>query len=420
ASVVRSDERGTVTLGDIAEIGAGAQEPRLGAASVEGRASVLITVTKQPQAGTIQLTERIEKELADIAPTLPTDVKIKTDIFRQSDFIDHSISNLQKSLLEGALFVTIVLFLFLMNFRTTIISVVALPLSIIVTVLVLHFMGLTINTMSLGGIAIAIGSLVDDAIVDVENVYKRLRENQLLPPGERKGIIDVVYGASKEVRMPIFNSSLIIIASFLPLFFLTGMEGRMLIPLGISFIVALIASTIVALTVTPVLCSMLLAGSHDAKDTLPSASRKMIKWYGSALKWALGHTGLIYAATGVLAAGALIVFFTLGRSFMPTFNEGAFTINVSTLPGISLEESDHVGRVAEGLIMSVPEVQTVARKTGRAELDEHSLGVNVSEIEAPYKLEGRTRGEVVKELREKLKTIPGANIEIGQPISHRI
>lgn len=420
ASVVRSDERGTVTLGDIAEIGAGPQQPKLGVASVEARPSVLITVTKQPQAGTIQLTERIEKELADIAPTLPSDVKIKTDIFRQSDFIDNSIGNLQKSLLEGALFVTVVLFLFLMNFRTTIISVIALPLSIIVTVLVLHFMGLTINTMSLGGIAIAIGSLVDDAIVDVENVYKRLRENRLKPEGERLSVIDVVYNASKEVRMPIFNSSLIIIASFLPLFFLTGMEGRMLIPLGISFIVALIASTIVALTVTPVLCSLLLAGSHDAKDTLPKASRTMIAWYRRALEWSLKHTKMMYGSIAVLAVVAIVVFFSLGRSFMPTFNEGSFTINVSTLPGISLEESDHVGRIAEELIMSVPEVKTVARKTGRAELDEHSLGVNVSEIEAPYHLDGRTRGEVVRELREKLKTIPGANIEIGQPISHRI
>ncbi len=420
ASVVRSDERGTVTLGDIAEVGAGAQQPRLGVASVEGHPSVLITVTKQPQAGTIQLTERIEKELAEIAPTLPSDVKIKTDIFKQSDFIDTSIGNLQKTLLEGALFVTIVLFLFLMNFRTTIISVIALPLSIIVTVLVLHFMGLTINTMSLGGIAIAIGSLVDDAIVDVENVYKRLRENRQRPKGERRSVIDVVYDASKEVRMPIFNSSLIIIASFLPLFFLTGMEGRMLIPLGISFIVALIASTIVALTVTPVLCSLLLAGSHNAKDTLPKASQAMIAWYRKALGWSLNHTGIMYGATGVLAVVAIVVFFSLGRSFMPTFNEGSFTINVSTLPGISLDESDRVGRLAEEMIMSVPEVKTVARKTGRAELDEHSLGVNVSEIEAPYHLDGRTRGEVVRELREKLNTIPGANIEIGQPISHRI
>lgn len=421
-SVVRSDERGTVTLADIAEVKSGAQQPRLGTASVKAHPAVLITVTKQPQTGTIQLTEKIEQQLTDILPTLPADVTVSTDIFRQSDFIDNSISNLQRSLIEGALFVIIVLFFFLMNIRTTIISVIALPLSIIVTVLVLHFMGLNINTMSLGGIAIAIGSLVDDAIVDVENVYKRLTANRALPADKRKPVLEVVYHASAEVRMPIFNSSLIIIASFLPLFFLSGMEGRMLIPLGISFIIALIASTIVALTVTPVLCSLLLTNKKGDEEISkePWASRKLKAWYSSALKWALAHTKLMYSAVAVLMVAAIVVMTQMGTGFMPSFNEGSFTINVSTLPGISLEESDHVGRVAEELIMSVPEVQTVARKTGRAELDEHSLGVNVSEIEAPYRLTDRTRGEVVRELREKLKTIPGANIEIGQPISHRI
>lgn len=421
-SVVRSDERGTVTIADIAEVKSGPQQPRLGTASVKAHPAVLITVTKQPQTGTIQLTEKIEQQLADIIPTLPSDVKVSTDIFRQSNFIDNSISNLQRSLLEGALFVIIVLFFFLMNIRTTVISVIALPLSIIVTVVVLHFLGLNINTMSLGGIAIAIGSLVDDAIVDVENVYKRLTANRALPADKRKPVLEVVYHASAEVRMPIFNSSLIIIASFLPLFFLTGMEGRMLIPLGISFIIALIASTIVALTVTPVLCSLLLTNKKGDEEISrePWASRKLKAWYAGALRWALAHTKLMYGAVAVLLIGAVIVMSQLGTGFMPSFNEGSFTINVSTLPGISLEESDHVGRVAEELIMSVPEVQTVARKTGRAELDEHSLGVNVSEIEAPYRLTDRTRGQVVRELREKLKTIPGANIEIGQPISHRI
>lgn len=421
-SVVRSDERGTVTLADIAEVKSGAQQPRLGCASVKAQPAVLITVTKQPHAGTIQLTEKIENQLSEITPTLPADVKVSTDIFRQSDFIDNSISNLQRSLLEGSLFVVIVLFFFLMNLRTTVVSIIALPLSIIITILVLHFMGLTINTMSLGGIAIAIGSLVDDAIVDVENVYKRLRANNALPLNHRKQELQVVYHASAEVRMPIFNSSLIIIASFLPLFFLTGMEGRMLIPLGISFIVALIASTLVALTVTPVLCSLLLSGKENDKklNTEPWASRKLKAWYRGALRQALAHTKIMYATVTVLFIAAIVVMTQLGTGFMPSFNEGSFTINVSTLPGISLDESDHVGRVAEELIMSVPEVQTVARKTGRAELDEHSLGVNVSEIEASYRLTNRTRDEVVRELREKLKTIPGANIEIGQPISHRI
>ncbi|MDE5982243.1 MAG: efflux RND transporter permease subunit, partial [Duncaniella sp.] len=343
--------------------------------------------------------------------------------FKQADFIDNSISNLQESLFIGALLVIVVLFFFLMNVRTTLISLVALPLSIIVTVLVLHALGLTINTMSLGGIAIAIGSLVDDAIVDVENVYKRLRENRLLPADRRRSTISVVFEASKEVRLPIFNSSLIIMASFMPLFFLTGIEGRMLIPLGISFIVALIASTIVALTVTPVLCSYLLGGKKADKESGRESwvARKLKGAYSRALSGSFAHSKAILGGTAVLFLIALGVFFTLGRSFLPSFNEGSFTINVSTLPGISLDESDKVGREAEKIILSVPEVRTVARKTGRAELDEHSLGVNVSEIEAPYVLDkGRNRSEVVAELRHKLASIPGANIEIGQPISHRI
>ncbi len=422
-SVIRSDERGMVKLGDIADVTTGHKEPRLGVASVDTRPAVLLTVTKQPAVGTIDLTEKIEADLAQIAPSLPADVKVKTDIFKQADFIDNSISNLQESLFIGALLVIVVLFFFLMNVRTTLISLVALPLSIIVTVLVLHALGLTINTMSLGGIAIAIGSLVDDAIVDVENVYKRLRENRLLPPDQRRSTISVVFEASKEVRLPIFNSSLIIMASFMPLFFLTGIEGRMLIPLGISFIVALIASTIVALTVTPVLCSYLLGGKKADKESGRESwvARKLKGAYSRALTSSFAHSKAILGGTTVLFLIALGVFFTLGRSFLPSFNEGSFTINVSTLPGISLDESDKVGREAEKIILSVPEVRTVARKTGRAELDEHSLGVNVSEIEAPYVLDkGRSRSEVVADLRHKLASIPGANIEIGQPISHRI
>lgn len=423
AAVVRSDERGLITIGDIASVVVGGALPRLGLASVKTRPAVIITVNKQPAEGTIGLTARIDDELAAIAPTLPPDVKIETDIFRQADFIDNSISNLQSALFEGAVFVVIVLFFFLVNVRTTLISVVALPLSIIIAVLVLRMMGYTINTMSLGGIAIAIGSLVDDAIVDVENVYKRLRENRALPRGERKSVFDVVYHASAEVRMPIFNSSLIIIASFLPLFFLSGIEGRMLIPLGVSFIVALIASTVVALTVTPVLCVFLLGGRKkggDAPDREPRVAAWLKKTYSAALAWSLPRWKPIFAVVAVMFVGAIVMFGTLGRSFLPSFNEGSFTINVSTLPGISLEESDRIGREAERIIMSVPEINTVARKTGRAELDEHSLGVNVSELEAPYKLDGRTRGEVAGELREKLSELPGVNVEIGQPISHRI
>ena len=422
-TVVRSEGDSLILLSDIADVSTGTQEPRLGVASEKTKSAVLLTVTKQPSTGTIELVDKIKSELSSLKHNIPADIKISTDIFDQSEFIDSSISNLQVSLFEGALFVIVVLFFFLMNVRTTLISLVALPLSILVTIVILHFMGLTINTMSLGGIAIAIGSLVDDAIVDVENVYKRLRENRRLAPEKRQKTIEVVYQASKEVRMPIFNSSLIIIASFLPLFFLHGIEGRMLIPLGISFIVALLASTIVALTVTPVLCSYLL-GSDKAAASLskePRVANALRKGYEKLLQKSFEHKKAVLYGTGALFLISMCLFFTLGRSFLPSFNEGAFTINVSTLPGISLEESDRVGREAEKIILSVPEIKTVARKTGRAELDEHSLGVNVSEIEAPYTLDkGRNRAEVMHELREKLTEIPGVNIEIGQPVSHRI
>lgn len=421
-AVVRSDENGIITLADVATVEQGARLPRLGVASVKAKPAVIITVTKQPAKGTVQLTENIDRELASLQKSLPADVKVNTDIFRQSDFIENSIGNLQRSLLEGALFVIIVLFFFLMNLRTTLISIVALPVSIIVTVLLLNVLGITINTMSLGGIAIAIGCLVDDAIVDVENVYKRLRQNAALPPQDRAATVDVVFHASAEVRMPIFNSTLIIAASFLPLFFLTGMEGRMLVPLGIAFLIALAASTIVALTLTPVLCSFLL-GSRKAMAVLdcePKTTRILRKAYVRSLDYMLSHKKGLLGTVGVLFVAALIVFFTLGRGFLPGFNEGSFTINVSTLPGISLEESDRIGREAEKIIMETPEVRTVARKTGRAELDEHSLGVNVSEIEAPYTLTDRSRAEVTADLRKRLKAIPGAVVEIGQPISHRI
>ena len=410
-----------VTLGDVAHVGVGAQQPKLGCASVEGKPAVLITVTKQPNTGTLDLTEKIDASLADLQKNLPADVKVSTDIFRQSHFIESSIGNVRRSLYEGAIFVVVILFLFLANVRTTLISLVTLPLSLVVSVLVLHWMGMTINTMSLGGMAIAIGSLVDDAIVDVENVWKRLRENKMKPLEERQSVMDVVFHASKEVRMPILNSTLIIIVSFVPLFFLSGMEGRMLVPLGIAFIVALVASTVVALTLTPVLCSYLLG--REKGEGLPKESFVSVwlrKYYAVALEWALRHSKAVLGTTIAVFLVALGFFFTLGHSFLPSFNEGSFTINVSSLPGISLEESDKIGRQAEELLLSIPEIKTVGRKTGRAELDEHALGVNVSEIEAPFELGDRSREEVLEEVRQKLSTITGANIEIGQPISHRI
>ena len=444
-----------VTLNDIAEVRIGAQEPKIGCASVEGKPAVLITVTKQPQTGTLELTERIDRSLEEMKATLPADVKVNTDIFRQSRFIESSIGNVKDSLLEGALFVTIILALFLANVRTTVISLVTLPLALLFSVLALHFMGLTINTMSLGGMAIAIGSLVDDAIVDVENVWKRLNSPSLtlpegegtgnassacLPPfgGTEGGFLRIIYEASCEVRMPILNSTLIIVVSFIPLFFLSGMEGRMLVPLGVAFIVALFASTLVALTLTPVLCSYLLRSPSltlpegEGTGNVSSAclpplggteggfARFLKRYYRTALEWALAHKHGVLGGTIALFIAALVGFFTLGHSFLPSFNEGSFTINVSSLPGISLEESDRIGRRAEELLLTIPEIETVARKTGRAELDEHALGVNTSEIEAPFTLRDRSREELTAEVRQKLGTLVGANVEIGQPISHRI
>ena len=426
--VKASPDGAIVTLGDIADVKIGPQTPRLGLASEQGKPAVLLTVTKQPATGTIELTEKLEAALEDVSKNLPADVHISTDIFRQSTFIESSVDNVKTSLFEGALFVVIVLFLFLANVRTTVISLVTIPLSLLVSIIVLHLLGHTINTMSLGGMAIAIGSLVDDAIVDVENVWRRMRENRQRPAGERRGTIGVVYDASREVRMPILNSTLIIIVSFMPLFFLSGMEGRMLIPLGIAFIVALISSTIVALTLTPVLCSYLLGhnGKHGGDNNDEGLPREAFitvwlrKYYRRALLAALAHRRGVVIAAAVLFVVTLGLFFTLGRSFLPPFNEGSFTVNVSLMPGIALDESDRIGRQAEELLLTVPEIQTVARKTGRAELDEHALGVNTSEIEAPFVLGHRSHTEVLDEVRRKLSVIQGANIEIGQPISHRI
>ena len=375
-AVIKTVDGAPVTLEDVADVKVGASQPKLGVASEKGKPAVLLTVTKQPDTGTIELTAKLEEALEDLEKNLPSDVHVSTDIFRQSRFIESSIDNVKNSLLEGALFVVIVLFLFLANVRTTVISLITLPLSLLISVLVLHYMGLTLNTMSLGGMAIAIGSL---------------------------------------------NSTLIIIVSFIPLFFLSGMEGRMLIPLGVAFIVALFASTVVALTLTPVLCSYLLGGRRDTgvpKEAFLAVWLK--KHYRNALQWTLAHKKPVISFTAVLFCAALGLFFTLGHSFLPSFNEGSFTINVSSLPGISLEESDRIGRQAEELLLSIPEIQTVARKTGRAELDEHALGVNVSEIEAPFELKDRSHEELLADVRQKLSSIVGANIEIGQPISHRI
>lgn len=421
-AVVKTSENGLpITLDAIADVRIGPKTPVLGVASNDGKPAVLLTVTKQPNTNTLALTGRLDNALGELKANLPADVKINSQIFRQSRFIDSSIDNVKKSLIEGAIFVIIVLFIFLMNWRTTIISLISIPLSIVFSLLAIRWMGLTINTMSLGGIAIAIGSLVDDSIVDVENVFKRLRQNREKPENERESVIKVVYEASKEVRMPMLNSTLIIIASFLPLFFLSGMEGRMLKPLGITFIISLMASTLVALTVTPVLSSFLLGSQNsDKTGKEPALVRWLKKYYEKALNWSVGHKKSLLFGVGALLAAAVVMFFTLGGSFLPAFNEGSFTISISTVPGISLEESDRMGRTAEELLLSIPEIKTVGRKTGRAELDEHAFGVNSSEFECPFELGKKTRKQLTEEVRQKLAVLPGMNIEIGGPISHRI
>ncbi len=420
---VKKDAQGrSILLEHVADVGVGAKEPRLGVASYNGRPAVLVTITKQPSTGTLALTADIDATLEGLKAQLPPDVKVSADIFRQSDFIESAIGNVEKSLYEGGLFVVVVLVIFLMNARTTVISLITIPVSVLVALLVLELMGQTVNTMSLGGLAIAIGSLVDDAIVDVENVYRHLRANAALPPARRRRVTDVVYDASREVRMPILNSTLIIVASFVPLFFLSGMEGRMLAPLGLTFIVALFASTVVALTVTPVLCSLLLrrTGQRPGRRRDPRVTRWLRRGYERLLAQALAHRRVVLGATAVAFVAALGLLFTFGRSFLPPFNEGSLTINVSTLPGISLDESDRLGRRAEQLLLGVPEIKAVGRKTGRAELDEHALGVNTSEMECPFELAGRSRSEMVADVRRRLATLPGVNVEIGSPISHRI
>lgn len=421
-AVVKNDNDHPILLSHIAKVQIGNQTPKTGVASVCAQPAVILTINKQPQTNSVKLTKKIDQTLEELEYYLPEDVKLTTDIYRQADFITNSINNVKKSLYEGCIFVVLVLFLFLMNVRTTAISLVTIPISLLISIITLRIFGLTINTMSLGGMAIAIGSLVDDAIVDVENVFKRLRDNRFLPISSRKTFMQVVFDASKEVRMPILNSTLIIIVCFVPLFFLSGMEGRLLAPLGIAFITALCASTLVALTLTPVLCSYLLnkQTESDKPARQPLLSRLLKNAYTKALDWALQHRAWVLSCTGVLLIVTLLTFFSLGRNFLPPFNEGSFTINVSTVPGISLDESDRIGRKVEEILLEIPEIQTVGRKTGRAELDEHVLGVNNSEIEAPFVLDKRSKRQVVAEIRRKVKDIPGINLEVGSPVSHRI
>lgn len=420
-SVIKISNGNPIKIEDVAEIKVGAA-PKIGDASNNGKPAIVLAIAKQPGINTLKLTETIDIAVKDIQKNLPKDVHINTKIFRQADFINASIGNIQKTLLEGTAFVIIILFLFLMNWRATFISLLAIPISLIVAILTLKYLGFTINTMSLGGMAIAIGDLVDDAIIDVENVFKRLKENALKPKAEQKDKITVIFDGSFEIRSSVINATFIIIVAFLPLFFLTGMEGKLLAPLGIAFIVALFASLIVSITLTPVLASYLLT---DDKMLLKQHKeswlvQRLQKVYATALNKVMEMKKTVLIISGGLFLVSLLVMTQLGRSFLPEFNEGSLVVSAVSLPGISLEESNKIGIQVEKALLAVPEIKITTRRTGRAELDEHSQGVNSSEVEAPFTLEERSRDEFMADVREKLSGVTGANITIGQPIGHRI
>lgn len=422
-SVIKANppSAGVVKIEDVAELKIGAA-PKIGDGSLRGKPAVIMTVQKQPATNTLALTETIDNAIADLQKTMPGDVKINTKIFRQADFINASISNIQKVLLEGSAFVVIILFLFLMNWRATVISLLAIPVSLIVAILTLKWLGFSINTMSLGGMAIAIGDLVDDAIIDVENVFKRLKQNAALPPEERRGILPVVFDASFEIRSSIINATFIIIVAFAPLFFLTGMEGKLLAPLGIAFIVSLFASLVVSISLTPVLCSLMLTNEKSLQKQHGESwlVQRLQNAYSAVLQRVMNAKTLVIGLSAVLVAVAIVGLTQLGRSFLPEFNEGSLVISAVSLPGISLEESNKIGNRLEEELLKIPEVQVTTRRTGRAELDEHAQGVNAAEIDAPFILEDRSRSEFMEDVRAKLANVSGANITIGQPIGHRI
>ncbi len=420
-SVIKKTAQGVVKLEDVATLTIG-PAPKIGDGALRGDPAVVMTVMKQPATNTLTLTQTIDDALAELQETMPKDVVINSRIFRQADFINASITNIQKTLLEGSAFVIVILFLFLMNWRATLISLLAIPVSLVVAILTLNWLGFTINTMSLGGMAIAIGALVDDAIIDVENVFKRLKQNAVLPAADQQGNLRVIFDASVEIRTSIINATFIIIVAFLPLFFLSGMEGKLLAPLGVAFIVSLSASLIVSITLTPVLGSFLLTNramllrQHGESWIV----RKLQKGYLFLLKGVLKAKAAILIVSVVLLAVAIFALSQLGRSFLPEFNEGSLVISAVTLPGISLAESNKIGARIERELLTVPEIQVTTRRTGRAELDEHAQGVNAAEIDAPFVLTERSRAEFMEDVRDKLAGVSGVNITIGQPIGHRI
>lgn len=420
-AVVKNVNGQSIKVKDLAEVQIGAAD-KIGDGSLNAAPAVILTISKQPDVNTLELTERLDEAILDLNNTLPTSVEIKSHIFRQSNFIDASIDNLNQTLLEGAFFVLIVLFIFLMNWRTTVISLVAIPVSLLVSIIVLKLLGYTINTMSLGGMAIAIGALVDDAIIDVENVFKRLRENIRKPKSEQLPVLTVVKDASVEIRSSIIIATLIIIVSFVPLFFLSGMEGRLLQPLGIAFITSVLTSLIVAVTVTPVLCSYLLKSEKVLNKQ--AEGTKVERWlqarYASTLERVLRFPKTVIGLTVGTFIISLILLTQLGRSFLPEFNEGSLVISAVGVPGMSLEESNKNGQLIEQLLLEMPEVDVVTRRTGRAELDEHAQGVNAAEIDVPFTLDDKSKEQFFEEVRTKLSVVPGVNITLGQPIAHRI
>nr|WP_297913682.1 efflux RND transporter permease subunit [uncultured Allomuricauda sp.] len=420
-AVVKQISGQPIKIKDVATVKIGAAD-KIGDGSLNGKESVILTISKQPDVNTLELTQHLDAAIADLQKTIPEGVEIKSQIFRQSNFIEASISNLNQTLLEGAFFVIIVLFIFLMNWRTTVISLLAIPISLLVSTIVLKLLGYTINTMSLGGMAIAIGALVDDAIIDVENVYKRLRENSRLPKSERQPIIMVVRDASIEIRSSIIIATLIIIVSFVPLFFLSGMEGRLLKPLGIAFVASILTSLVVAVTVTPVLCSYLL--DNEKLLNKQAEGTKVEQWlrkrYSSLLGKVLKIPKTVIAITVLVFVLSLSLATELGRSFLPEFNEGSLVLSVVGAPGMSLEESNKTGKQVENLLLEMPEISVVTRRTGRAELDEHAQGVNAAEVDVPFALDDKTKEAFFEEVRTKLSVVPGVNITLGQPIAHRI
>lgn len=410
-----------IVLSDVADIRIGSAV-KMGYASHNAKDAIILSISKQPNINTLEVTKNIEKNLVEIQKSLPADVKMDTKIFRQADFIEASVNNVAKALVEGAIFVIIILFLFLGSFRTTVISVLAIPLSLLGMLIVLNLMGMNVNTMTLGGMCIAIGSLVDDAIIDVENVYKRLRQNHLLPKEQREITFSVVFHGSSEIRTSIINATFITIVAFVPLFFLSGMEGRMLKPLGISYIIALLMSLVVAMTVTPLLCKMLLSDEKylEKQEKESWLSRHLMRGYSTSLNWSLNHKKTVIFSTLALLVIAVGLFFTMGQSFLPDFNEGSLTITAISKPGISLEESNKLGNIIENELLAIPEVNSTARRSGRGELDEHSQATNAAEIDVNFTLSERSQKEFLAEVRHRLSEVPGIAATVGQPLGHRI